>query len=550
MIPMPQNPTGYVGSVAVIPLGRAGLFTDTAQSEIPISGLIRANNVTFYNQIAQKDYGSRIWNSTPMPAGVVRALEMYPDSQSQLQRIFAFCKDGNVYKYNNYFTRATVTPTGTAPALLNPNNYNAMVLGGNELLNFPKKLFLMDGYDPVQVVSGDAVTRSNIALPALDWTGTSQPFGGIIHRGALYAWGNRNNPHQVYASSVSNHEDFQTGGSSFTYSIYPGESDGIVCGGVFRGRLYLFKYPRGIYYLVDDDPSRANWFFTKHADDFGACSPQSALVAMNDLVVANNYGSITSMTAALVFGDTMNSDVFHVKNCFQFAQDQIRPDAVTTRSMVYYAKKKQLLISFQSTIGNEPDRIAVIDFKNAENIPRVAWLDKDQPNCLFLVRDSVKVGKPFYGANDGNLYEMDVPDLWVGSETDTTLQSAYTFDIQTPHMDFSQENVYLGSQVKLFEHLEIMYEPTGDWDVSIGVYIDGRFQGTYTCNLSARSDLSEMPLNSSPIDGLAGFYRKFPICGEGRSISLRFYNSGLGQGVRLIRALVYYRLSGQQQMVG
>lgn len=550
MIPAPPNPSGYIGNFSKIELGKLGLFTDAAQSDIPTSGLIRANNATYYNQVLQKDYGSRIWNSTPCPKGIIRGQEMYPDSQSQNQRLYAFCKDGQLYKFTNASTQIAVTvKVGQAfpVTALNPNNYNCMVVGGNELLNNPKKLFVFDGYDTPQVVSGDTSVRYNMALPALDWTGTNQPFGAVLHRGALYAWGNINNPHQIYASNVLNHEDFQTVNAAYTYSVYPGEYDGIVCGGVFRGRLYVLKYPIGLYYLVDTDPSRTNWYFTKQSDDFGACSPQSAAIAMNDFIISNNYGSFTSLLASLVFGDTIASDIFHTQGCFRFAENEIRPDVVLNRSMVYYAKKKQLLCTFQSTTGNAPDRIAVIDFKNPQSTPKIAWTTKDQANCLFLVRNNLKIPKPFYGSNDGNFYEMDVPDYWVGSGTDTTKQNAYLFDVQTPHLNFSQDSFYLGSQVKLFEFLEVEYEPTGDFNCKIDVYIDSRFQGTYLLNLSGRSNLNEMPLNTSVVDGEVGFFSRFKIYGEGRTISLRFYNNGLGQGVRLVRAYIYYQLSGQQQ---
>lgn len=550
MMPAPPNPSGYIGDVRSISLGKSGLFTDAAQSDIPTTGLIRANNVTYYNQVLQKEYGSRIWNTTACPAGIVRAQEMYPDTQSQNQRLYALCKDGQIYKFPNYYTQQAITAQATAPASLNTNNYTCMIVGGNEVLSNAKKLFTLNGYNTPQVISGDTTVRYNMSLPAADWTGTNQPFGGVIHRGALYAWGNRNNPHQVYASSVTNHEDFQTVNSAYFYNVYPGESDGIVCGVGFRGRLYVLKYPLGLYYLVDTDSSRANWYFTKHSDDFGACSPQSAAVVLNDLFIANNYGSFTSMLAALVFGDTMASDIFHTQGVFRFAEREVRPDIVHVRNVVYYSKKQQVLCTFQSNTGNEPDRIAVIDFKNPQKIPRISWSNKDQANCLLLVRNSQKVPKPFYGSNDGYLYEMDVADHWVGSGTDTAAQSGYLFDAQTPYMNFSQENVLLGSQVKTFDFVEIEYEPTGDFNCSMDVYIDQRFQGTYLINLSGRSNLDTMPLNASVVDGLGGFYRRFPICGDGRTISLRFYNNGIGQGVRLVRAHIYFRPSAQQQTMG
>lgn len=759
--PLP-NPTGYAGNVATIALGKAGLFTDAAQCDIPQSGLIRANNVTFYNQVLQKDYGSRIWNDSALPAGVVRATEMYPDSQSQNQRIFALCRNGQLYKFLNHHTQVQITPEGDAPDLLFTGGYTSLVVGGNELVSRDKKLFVLNGHNLPQIVSGDGTTRADISKPAADWTGTQQPFGGIVHRGAMYCWGNANNPHGIYASSVIDQEDFQTNGQFYLYNVYPGDSDGIVCGAVFRGRLWALKYPVGLYYLVDTDSNRANWYFTKHSDDYGAASPQAATVALNDLFIGNNYTSVTSLLASLVYGDVLASDIFHTQNCYRFAEEQVRVQAPHVRSVVYYAKKKQLLVTFQSNQGVNADRIAIIDFKNPQNVPKVSWSTKDQANCLFLVRNAQKIAKPFYGSEDGNLYEMDVPDKWVGVggsdttqtlqygqfssltsltfgtvamnpdwntkwsmslwfnfastanflectnlsgdrgfnldldpaqttqlayfghdatnlirvyfetqqllgswrnvvwtydgsglasglslyidgisqvrtvDTDNlgglttvspnptslggaavldefgmydrtltpaqaaeiaaagrgyrlsqlgsaaalthyyplngnaddsvgsingaatnlvyltetvTLQNGYLFDAQTPHMDLSQENLQLASQVKTFDFLEVQYEPTGDFDCSIDLYIDQRFVKTYACNLSARSNLNELPLNSSVVDGLGTMFRRFPINGDGRTISLRFRNSGLGQDVRLVRAYIYYRVSGQQQTI-
>lgn len=763
MNPQLPNPTGYNGNIATIALGKAGLFTDAAQCDIPQSGLIRANNVTFYNQVLQKDYGSRIWNDSALPAGIVRAEEMYPDSQSQNQRIFALCANGQLYKFYNHYTQVQITPASGAPDLLFTSGYTSLVVGGNELVRRDKKLFVLNGYNSPQVVAGDGTTRANISQPAADWTGTQQPFGGIVHRGALYCWGSSNNPHGIYASSVLDQEDFVTNGQFFLYNVYPGDSDGIVAAAVFRGRLWAWKYPVGLYYLVDTDSNRANWYFTKHSGDYGAASPQAATVALNDLFVGNNYTSVTSLLASLVYGDVLASDIFHAQNCYRWAEQEIRADKPHVRSMVYYAKKKQLLVSFQSNQGISADRIAVIDFKNPQNVPKVSWTTKDQANCLFLVRNAQKVAKPFYGSGDGNLYEMDVPDKWVGvggsnttqtiqyaqigdlsligfgtvahnpdwnskwsvsiwsnfvdinnygeiqslsgfrgfnldldpaqpvqlfyfghdstnlirttfttpyfgggiwhnvvwtydgsglatglsmyldgiamprnilidnlgglttvspnqtrlagnapfdelgfynttlsagevamiaaagrgfrlsrlssaaglvhyypfngdaddsvggidgvatnvaysSET-LTLQNGYLFDAQTPHMDLSQENVQLAAQVKTFDFVEIQYEPTGDFDCSIDLYIDQRFVKTYKCNLSARSNLNEMPLNSSVVDGTGTMFRRFPVNGDGRTISLRFYNSGLGQDVRLVRAYIYYRVSGQQQTI-
>lgn len=540
--------SGYQGQVAPIAIGRSGLFTDGAQSEMAPTSLIRAYNCTYYNGILQKDYGSRIWNSSPLPASIIQAREMYTDSQSQNQRIYCLLANGAVYRFPNYYTQQLVAASGGAPSSLILNNYSCMAVGGNEQTNNPKKLFIFTGYNPVQVIAGENLIRTNIASGASDWTGTNQPFGAVIHRNKLFAWGCQNNPHQIYASLATNHEDFTTQPNNF--NVYPGEWDGIVCCKVYRGVLWAFKYPLGIYYLIDSDSNSQNWYFTKHSDDFGAVSPQSAEVVKDDLLVMNSYGSISSMKASLVFGNVVNNDAFHQMGNFRFAENEVRPDIVQGRSMVYYPKKRQLLSTFQSNGGNSIDRICTIDFKSDQQA-KVTWANKDKPNCLFLVRNSLKVPKPFYGSSDGNIYEMDVPDRWVGSATDTTNQTAYQFEAQTPHMDFSAVSAEMGPMVKLYDYLQFEYEPTGDFSCSCDVYIEGEFSYTVTFNLKGRSNLSEFPLGNSAVDGLAGFHTdQIPLGGQGKTISIRVYNNGLGQDVRLVKAFIYFRLSDHQAQTG
>lgn len=540
----------YDGQIAVIALGTSGLFTDAAQSNIPPTNLILANDVTFYNSVLEKDYGSRRWNKAALPAGVRRFTEFFPDYQGNDQRIILVLEDGTIYRMPTNYTQQLVTPTGDAPVTVNPNNYVSMVIGGAEVQNQVKKVFIFTGYDPVQIIPGDVITRRNISKPPPDWTGTNQPFWGVLHRGQMYAGGTKNNPHHIYTSSALDQEDFTT--LPINYTVYPGEGDTIVGGTVWRGRFFIFKYPQGAYYLVDDDPDPTNWYFTKLTSDFGACSPQSFGSTGDDLLIANSYGSITSAAAAFQLGDVSLADVFHQLGIRRYTQDQIRPDTVFQRDMIFYGYKRQLFTSFQSFIHPYPDRILCMDVKYSGQPAKFSFSDKDQPNCLGLVRDGTRIPRPFYGSRDGYLYQMDINDRWVGSEQGDD-RKAYTMDAQTPHMDFSQGNALLGGQVKLFDFIQIEYEPTGDWNVDILVYIDSRLMGTYQVNLKSqvnRSSLDEMPLTNAVVDGEVGFSDRIPIFGEGKRISLRFKQGGFGQNVRLVKAYVFYQISGEQQTIG
>lgn len=533
----------YSGEIAVIPLGKGGLFTDASQSDIPLTSLARAYNANTYRNVLEKDPGSVQWNQTSFGSGVVRFQEVFLNSTTQ--RVYSLLQNGTIVKSNDAYNQIVLSPrASTDPSALNPSGYTTMLAGGNEQLNFPKKVFVFTGYDPVQVLSGDATTHYTISNPPLDWTGTNQPFGAFLFQSQVFAFGCPNNPHQIYVSSASDQEDYTTVPLNFV--VYPGEGETIVGGAVFRGTLFLFKYPTGIYTLVSTDPSPANWYFTKYSDEAGAASPQSFATVRDDLLIANNYGSISSLQASLVFGDVEASDVFHSNNCFEYVTNEIRADVVIRRGLLWDSAKGCLYGSFQSDLNYYNDRICKIDLKNPNASPKITWSTKDNANCLEFISSLTKVRRPCYGANDGYIYQLDQSDYYVGNVNN---QVGYTFDCMTPHMDFSQSDARLGEQVKNFDFLEIVYQPTGDWNLSLDVYLDGRFSKTYYCNLGARSNLNELPLDTSPIDGLVPLSRRFKIGGSAKRIAVRMYNSGVGQNVKLVRLNLYYTLSGTQQTI-
>lgn len=531
----------YEGQIAAISLGKAGLWTDSPQTNIPAGFLTLANNLQFSDDKLEKEAGSRRWNSTAFSAGVKIFSDFWINSTTQ--RVISLLKDGTLIKMPNYYTQIPITPTGSAPAILSALNNVSMVRGGNEVAGNNRKLFIYNGFDPVQVISGDGVTRTNIAAPASDWTGTNQPFGAVIHRNSVFAFGNSNDAHRVYKSAATNHEDFTT--TPVSYSVYPGESEKLICLYVFRTRLYAFKYPRGVYQLDDSDSNPANWFFTKLTDDIGGASPQSATTVLDDMILANNYGSLTSLKAALTFGDVYSADIFHQNRVYNFAENEIRQDVFNDRFALFYPSKKTLFVSFQSSSNFKNDRICRLDFKGyPQQQPKISWTTKDQPNCLGLIKDNLLVERPFYGADDGYLYQMDIADRWVGDTADN--QAAYTAEAYLPAMDFSEGNALIAQQNKLFDFLEVEFEACGDWDLLSDVYIDGKFHRTLRFNMSGRSDLDSFNLNLDPIDGAVPFSIRLPLNGMGRRISLRLYNEEAGQNIKLTTLRIYYRLSGQQ----
>lgn len=549
----------YQGNVFRIPVGSRGLTTDEVQSRGSIDALLKARNVSFYKQAVEKEPGSIRWNRTAQPSPILALSDYWPTDVQQ--RLFTVGADALLRRFIDIGSSSIVGPASTSDVqalTLASNRPPCFVIGGNEN-NSPRKLFLFTGTSQVQVVEGDAAVRRNIALPALDWdqnstpTGKSFPTAGCIHAGRLACWGNENQPSMLYLSSATDHGDFQTNGAALFFPIFPGEGEGILTAYTFKGRLFIFKRPYGIYFLNDSDPSPSNWSVQRLTLNFGAASAFSCAEGLNDLFVANVAGSITQMSATLDFGSMETGDLLrNLKNAV-YAQQTTSPLGTQKRYGIWYDFRKTLYFAFQSAGGIKNDLLLKIDF-NDPATPKVSWSDKDQANCLALVKDSIGILRPFYGANDGYIYQLDTGNCSIANSI------AYTGQFKITNLDFGQLDPSLAEREKLFDFVEVSFEERGNWNLSIDVYIDNFYTETLQANMGKRyyldSKTSPAPAPGSFLLGPTGINSalgralqstRLPLHGKGRRISFDCYNSGLNQGFCVTDMAVYFRLSGNAQ---
>jgi hypothetical protein len=406
------------------------------------------------------------------------------------------------------------------------------VTGGRESATKNRKLFCFTGSNPVQVIDGDSGVRRNISKPDGDWSGTNQPTFGVMFRGRLFALGNIGNPHVVYVSRATDHEDFST--SDVTpKSVFPGESERLITAWVYKGRFFVGKYPQGIYYLVDSDSNANNWYFTKLGTNFGVASPNSAVEVLDDMLIANVTGSITSSNAAFQLGDIKSADLLNILRSERYMRENTNQDSFRDRWGIYYEDKKQVYFTYRSPTGTTNDRLLVIDMSKQK--PYVSWSFKDQPNCLALLKDLYGVYRPAYGANDGYVYLMDSADRVVGVST------GYKAVAQTPYTD-------LGSTIeKSFDFLELTFEPTGKWNVEAKVFIDGKYSQTVNFNVYYGDLLDRFILDKSKLAARVPRSVRVPISGKGRSISVELSNSSAFQNFRIQSLTVYFRGASQAQ---
>jgi hypothetical protein len=527
----------YKGQKIALPLGNVGLITDKAHSDMPPGALVVARNVIFDGTRVLKSPGSKLYNSTPLDGAVVGVYDWFPNAITQ--RLIAVTRSGSIYRDtgNGEFSSNTPIKTGLAT----PGNQTFFVTGGTELTARSRKLFIFTGANQVQVITADGTTVSDISKPAADWS-TFYPRAGIIHKGRLWTFGSDNAPHRLYASDPEDHEDF-TSAQLLTFDVFPGDGTRIAAFVVYQEHLFIFKDGQGAYVLDDTDPDVTKWTINKLQSSFGVASSHSVMQILNDLIMKNETGSLTSLAASDKFGDVESADLLSALRNEGYMKENTSRDGNADTHALYYPDKKQGLITYRSPGAFFNDRLLIIDF-NEENA-RVSWEDKDQITCLALRKDpSFNVAKPMYGNEEGNILLYDIDLRSVDG-------AAYTGEIETPWIDFGFADQALAGAHKLFDALELVFEIEGTWTVEVTVKIDGQYQQAITYEQYLGHGLDSFILDSTALDDLLTDgdepqYRRRRLLGSGRRIKLNIKNSGNGERFTLVRAIFSLRLADEK----
>jgi hypothetical protein len=531
----------YAGQKASIPLGEFGLITDLPPGDIPRGGLIRAQDISFETGLVTKAPGDSRYNNSALPAGVVAAFDWWPDPVTQ--RLIAACSDGFIYKDIGDRGFNLNVPVSADLGTLNPRS--VFVEGGNELAGRNKKLFFISPSAQVQVMSGDGTMFNPISSPAVDWVTPNFPSIGLIHRNRLWAFMGQ----RAYASDTGNHENFVS--NFLTQNIFPGEGGSIIGAKVFKGRLFAFKEGGFVYYLEDSDQDSDNWNWLKLASNFGLASPHGILEIINDMVAVNESGSPISYNATDALGDIESADVLRMLQIEDYFRKNTHTGGIEFLHSIYYEAKKQAFFTWRSTYRTTNDTLFVLDF-NRQN-PRAAFW-KRQADCLALRRNQQKILQPIYGSSDGFIYLMDRENRLIGA-------SAYTGEFKTGHMDFKFMGEDMASKNKLYDFLEVEFVPQGAWNISVDVFIDGKFSETINYSMDVRDDgLDSFTLGSGGSSGIttpsggdgdplgreeAQTLRK-PLHGSGRRISFLVRGSGANQNFAIASLNVGFRISAEQ----
>lgn len=527
---------GYTGTEVPIPIGTLGLRTDEAQTNLPPNALIKANNVALYSGRIEKVRGTTKYNSTALTDAVVAIYDWWPTPS--LQRLIAVCADGEVYRDTGdgtFSSGVAIGSIGSSPTLTNVTHITE---GGSESAGLDKHLFIFTDADQIQVIDADGSTLSDLSGPSADWAAGNYPTFGLVYQGRLCVMGSAADRHRLYFSTATNHEDFTTG-SPPTFSVFPGEGDGIKCAAIYRGLLFIFKEPYGVYILDGRNPTTTNWTVSRYSDSFGVSSPHAILQILTDLVAANSFGSYTSLQASDSFGDFEAGDVLSNNLVEDYIRSQFATTGISTSQAIYYPERKLAYFTAHSSTTSGPDRMLILDASRGQL--KILMDTKEVPNCLALRRDSSRIQRPMYGSTDGHIYLMDQSTYNVDGE-------AFLGEFQTVYTDFSFAGSELAGKNKIFDFLQVNFIPTGNNDFYIDVYIDGELRQTLTFTQYYGAALDSFELDVDSLSGdPAGNRQRQPLksC-VGNKISFRVYNNNFNEAFKVERLIVGFRISDEK----
>lgn len=519
----------YSGQIAHVPLGNLGLLTDVPPSDVPRGAMIKANNVSFETGAITKARGSAQYNTQVLPAAIVAAVDYWPTVSTQ--RLIAACSNGSIYRDigDRLFSSAVAINSG----LLDLTPKCQFVTGGQESGGRDKKLFFFSGTNQLLVLQGDETEFVEVENPAADWDSPIFPKFGFVHQARLWAFVGQ----MAYASDTADHENFTS--NNLVDSIYPGEGGELIGGFVFKGRAFVFKEGGFVYFLDDQDPDDSNWVWRKLASNFGLASPNGIVQVLDDMIAANETGSLISYNATNALGDIESADILRLLQVEDYFRSATSNNGLEFLHALYYEAKKQLFFTWRSTYRTTNDMLFHIDF-NKQSGPRCAFWTKDAAECLAMRKGADKVLRPMYGSSDGYIYLMDQEDRLVGA-------SAFTGSFKTGHMDFRWMDETLAKKNKIFDHLAIEFVPQGAWDIEVDVYIDGTFTETINFEMDVRDDgLDDFTLDTDPLGREESQTIQKPLHGSGRRISFEIRQSGSNQNFQITSLDVGFRLSGEQ----
>ena len=438
------------------------------------------------------------------------------------QRLVWACQNGAVYKYGERSSAAAPTSLLAAGSLSVGAMSGKFLPCGMEATGSTAKLLYMNGYDTVQVLLSDGATMAAISNPNTDWSTGNTPVNGVVHQGRVFLVGARDNPFTVYGSDPADHQDYRAANTATNrYQIDSSLGDRIWCLASFQGLLWFWKHPVGIFYLDDSDLSVSNWYVATKSRALGcAQSPHAVLPIDDDIMFLDAHGQFHLISAVATLGGIRDSNLTEAMGLTDYFRYRLHRGRLDTICSVWDPTNKIAYWGLPTYGSYFPTDLVSFDFSKSTReggLPKFSVNNRDCPLALLMTRQTgtTSVGRQFVTvAEPGQRFtQIGIPNT-SSTKQAASAQIPYLTMYQTPYMDFRWLDSSLEFKRKIFDALEITFQPfvgvsdDQSGDITVEVWIDGSF----------RQSMAFTPTNRRQ--------RRTLQCGDGYSISLRVFSLG------------------------
>jgi hypothetical protein len=344
---------------------------------------------------------------------------------------------------------------------------------------------IFNGQDAPVFLSDDGTTLTAVTVPAgPDWSGTSasslaaqlQPLNGILHQGRVWAFGNKNFPHQVYTSAPGDHSDFSASATDeFLYAIESSIGDRLFCAAVYQGILLFWKYPRGIFWLDDTDPDNQAWKIRPKSHGLG-CAPSTYAVLPldDDVMFLSADGGFHLLSSVNSLSGTTVSSLSAKMRIDAWLRDNLNLTRLSQTVSVWYAHKHLAIWGVPKVGSTTNDLVLYFDFADVGEggVPKFSYSYRDAPGALAMRSGTDFIERPIMGEG-GKIYTLD-------QTTKTKDSIGDTYSARTPHIDFREVDPDLAARRKQFDWLEYVFHDDSTGDLTVVVTVDGTTVATLT----------------------------------------------------------------------
>lgn len=513
--------------VVDIPCGQGGVNRSKNIGLVSKSDLAIMDGITGERDMWEKEMGASKINSATMGAtSKIRGSWEFVSGAGVLEEI-AMLDDGATAKL------VTVDSTGIVKTLK-----SGMTSGGNPVFaegwdGTQKALYYADGKNMPQVYSGGATT-SDIPGPPADWSGTNWPTVVCSHNERLCAAGNANFPHTVYLSEPGTFGSL-TGGESGLNIIYPGEGEKVVGLISKLDYLYIFKYPKGIYILDTSDASQANWQVQKISGAIGIGSYGGALPIDTDILLFGADGLFYAMSQLTDYGEVTIPPLLPLETS-QFIKEEINLAQLSKLQSVWYGYKRKAIFVVPGLAATENNRRIEVDM-HVSGIPKVFYSKRDNNISLGMRRATASdVPKPVFGDDAGFLWDME--------KTNRNKDSAgYNAQYETPPTPL----ISGGQKRANLRELEVIFQPQGNWDLTMEVHRDGVLSQTTTFSMQTPGAAAgSISLDADVLAGNTVANTKRRLEGDARYVKLIGRNNTANQNFAVMNHMIKFKMGNNR----